>query len=176
LFLVCVVLAAGTTVAIWLAYWQPKKGILILANVLDGLFLLIIIGAMLSHVFQTRRITRETIAGAICAYLLLAATWANVFSMIEHLRPGSFANLTVNIAEDTEKASLRRRSAEFSYFSFVTLSTLGYGDITPLTRSARNLAALEAIFGQLYLAVLIARLVGQYSAMRPRMDLGGPEG
>jgi hypothetical protein len=56
---------------------------------------------------------------------------------------------------------MRNRADRFTYFSFVTLTTLGYGDITPMTRAAKNLAALEAIFGQLYLAILIARLVGQ---------------
>jgi hypothetical protein len=58
-------------------------------------------------------------------------------------------------------ADARLQVGRLSYFSFVTLSTLGYGDITPLTKPARNLAALEAIFGQLYLAVLISRLVSQ---------------
>ena len=65
---------------------------------------------------------------------------------------------------------IRDQSDRFTYFSFVTLTTLGYGDMTPLTRPAKNLAVLEAIFGQLYLAVLIARLVGQAQLFKKRED------
>jgi hypothetical protein len=112
-------------------------------------------------VFRSREITTESLAGAICAYLLIGALWADVFSILETVRPGSFSSVTATSDAVTAVESARLQVAQFSYFSFVTLSTLGYGDITPLTRPARNLAALEAIFGQLYLAFLIARLVSQ---------------
>ncbi len=160
ILLACVLLVISTIAAIWYAHWFPSKAIIVAANLLDIVFLVLVIGAILFGVFQSRQITRESIAGAICAYLLIGATWADAFSVLEILIPGSFSGVTnVDLIGNFEAA--RFRVAQFHYFSFVTLTTLGYGDITPLTRPARNFAALEAIFGQLYLAVLIARLVSQ---------------
>jgi hypothetical protein len=87
---------------------------------------------------------------AVCVYFFIGLMWSFVFSVLESLQPGSFRfgqGLTANVKN-------------FIYYSFVTQTTLGYGDITPVTPPARNLSVLEAIIGQLYLAVLIARLVG----------------
>jgi hypothetical protein len=92
--------------------------------------------------------------------------WSGFFSIIETVRPGSFSSVAVISDKASIVQSARLQVSRFSYFSFVTLSTLGYGDITPLSRLARNLAALEAISGQLYLAVLISRLVSQQGAIK----------
>lgn len=152
--------------AIWMVRWFPGKQLTIAENALDILFLIFVIFAILGNVFRSREITTESLAGAICAYLLIGLLWADVFSILETVRPGSFSSVTATSDAVTAVESARHQVAQFSYFSFVTLSTLGYGDITPLTRPARNLAALEAIFGQLYLAVLIARLVSQKGATK----------
>jgi hypothetical protein len=94
--------------------------------------------------------------------------WAHVFSIVENVSPGSFADNSIEANAAAGPEPMRDQADRFTYFSFVTLTTLGYGDITPLSRSARNLTALEAIFGQLYLAVLIARLVGQAQHYKKR--------
>jgi len=107
-------------------------------------------------------VTVDTIAAAVCVYLLLAVIWALFFSLIELTHPGSFASAGQQLAR-----SPRTVHSELLYLSVVTLSTLGYGDVLPVTAQARMLAAIEAIIGQLYLAVLIARLVG-IEATRPR--------
>lgn len=151
--------AALTIAAIWYAHWFPSTSIVVIANLLDLLFLALVVGAILGHVFRSRRVTRETLAGAVSAYLLIGVMWADVFSVLQTVVPGSFSTSATDIALQPGIASPRNQVAQFAYFSFVTLSTLGYGDITPLTRPARGLAALEAIFGQLYLAILVARLV-----------------
>ncbi len=126
-------------------------GVRIADNALVICFLGYTIGVVLRFLFTRQRATSDTICAAICVYLLLAVVWANVFSLIEALQPGSFRGV---IAEDAET------SAFSLYFSLVTLSTLGYGDIVPASPTARTFAAIEAIMGQLYLAVLVARLVG----------------
>ncbi len=164
----CSLLALLAIAAIWLARWFPGKQLIIGADGLDVLFLILVIFAILANVFRSREITTESLAGAICAYLLIGALWADVFSILETVRPGSFSSVTATSNAVTSVESARLQAAQFSYFSFVTLSTLGYGDITPLTRPARNLAALEAIFGQLYLAVLIARLVSQQGTSKSK--------
>jgi len=161
LLIILGLLAASAITAIWYARWSPTMEVLVAANVLDLLLLAAVVIVLLSHVFRSRQISRETIAAAICAYLLFGAMWGDAFAVLENLVPGSFSGVTMVSATGEEIASRRTQLSQFGYFSFVTLSTLGYGDITPLTRAARNLAALEALCGQLYLAVLVAQLVSQ---------------
>ncbi len=108
--------------------------------------------------------TGDIVNGAICVYMLGALAWAFLFSLLEVLQPGSF-NLPELSAERLGPATADvRRLSIFMYYSLVTLTTLGYGDITPVTPLARNLAAFETVMGQLYIAILVARLVGLHIA------------
>ena len=107
--------------------------------------------------FSPGPVDRERLAAALGFYLLLGLIFAFLFTVITELRPGSFHFAT---ARPPEFAA--RPLADMVYFSFVTLATLGYGDIVPLSSSAKGLAILEAILGQIYLVVLVARLVSLY--------------
>jgi hypothetical protein len=94
----------------------------------------------------------------MCAYLLLGMVWAMVFSLIEILAPGSFLHggqPLVAILSETRQPPI----SGFIYYSFVTLTTLGYGDITPNSSPAAAFSSLEAVTGQFYIAILVARLV-----------------
>ena len=106
-----------------------------------------------TSVFDSGRITTDRVAGAISVYFLLGLLWSMVYGMIAAVDPGSFTGI--------ETFSLEKPGAQqgFIYFSFVTLTTLGYGDMAPVSPVARTFAWIEAVFGQLYLAVTIARLV-----------------
>jgi hypothetical protein len=125
------------------------------------LFTALVIYTVLNFVFKGKEITRNKIAAALCVYLLLGTGWSAVYSLLETVDPGSLVSSRDETIVKDEDLGKRE---DFNYFSFVTLTTLGYGDITPVTRPARTLAMLEAIVGQLYLAVLIARLVGLHTA------------
>jgi len=94
------------------------------------------------------------IVGAICIYLLLGVIWSIFYALIEFAVPGSFKGLTETVAANWHP--------DWMYYSFVTLTTLGYGDITPVTFSARALSYMEAIVGQFYIAVMVAGLVSAY--------------
>jgi hypothetical protein len=166
MLVVCSVLAVSATAANWLGRWVSGEPTVIAANLLDLTLLLLVVGTILTKIFRSRDVTRSTLAGAICAYLLIGAVWADIYSLVETAMPGSFSSIGAESTASVGAKSARNLAASFFYFSFVTLSTLGYGDITPLTRPARNLSALEAIVGQLFLAVLVARLVGQLAASR----------
>lgn len=96
----------------------------------------------------------DALAGAIFGYFLLAILWATLFDALEVGHPGSFA---LTGADD--------QMAELLYFSLVTITTLGYGDVLPISITARMLVGLEAAFGTLYIAILIGRIVG---AIKPR--------
>jgi len=129
----------------------------ILSDIFAGLLLAFTATIILFYLFSEDRITGDMIMGSICVYFLMGLIWSLVFSTLEVFQPGSFQmpQGTVN-------------QATFTYYSYVTLTTLGYGDMTPISGPARSLALLEAMMGQLYLAVLIARLVGIHIAQSSR--------
>jgi hypothetical protein len=114
---------------------------------------------IISYVFREKEVTADVIYGAVCVYLFLGVTWAFLYALLEAVQPGSF---------DVENAKLN----SFLYYSFVTQTTLGYGDITPATSPARSFSALQAIVGQLYIAVAIARLVGIHISQSLRKHSG----
>jgi hypothetical protein len=113
---------------------------------------------ILSHVLKKGPITIQRIEGAVAAYLLLGLAWAYAYQLIVYSDPGAFSGAVIDSAG----------FSSWTYFSFVTLATLGYGDIAPVHPVARSLATAEAITGQLYLAILIARLVSQELFHRQR--------
>jgi len=120
--------------------WVRALGLLSLL-----LFLVVVLGQTL----RSGPITFHRIQGAVAAYLLLGVIWAYAYALVALLRPGAFSG-PLNPAEGPHA---------WFYFSFVTLTTVGYGDVLPVHPVARSLAILEAVTGPLYLAILIARLV-----------------
>lgn len=98
------------------------------------------------------------IAGSVCLYLIAGFVWAYLYIFQDLIVPGSFNGINASI--------LHEQLLEFAYFSFVTLTTLGYGEITPAASFARAFVTLEAIFGQLYVAILVAALVGIHISSR----------
>jgi hypothetical protein len=123
------------------------------------LFLGFVIVVVLRFIFTTRRVTQNTIAAALCVYLLMGVLWAEFYSLLEHVWPNSF-----RVPELSDEEASMQFGGEGSviglYYSFVTLTTLGYGEVTPTHPFARMTAALEAVVGQFYLTVLVAWLVG----------------
>jgi voltage-gated potassium channel len=126
--------------------------------VLTALFFGFLIWNLLHDLLSGSRSTGERVYGALCAYLFIGILFSLVFAHMEYRFPGSFSS--GNQALLDAAASEAAMMPVFTYFSFVTLTTLGYGDITPVAEHARTLAWLEALVGQLYLAVMIATLVG----------------
>jgi hypothetical protein len=115
-----------------------------------------VISLLLQYVLSPGPVTVDEISGSISIYLLLGIVWGLIHAAVETFFPGSYSNL-----EDPEHLRI-----DTLYFSFVTLTTLGYGDIAPLESRSKMLSILEATMGVMYLAVMIARLVGDYSRYR----------
>ena len=105
-------------------------------------------------VILSGEITLNRLIGSICIYLLIGTTWAILNFLLESVSPNSFSGITAEHYSNTLQ--------EFFYYSFVTLTTLGYGDTLPVKPTARAFAYLEAVSGVLYLALLVASLVGSY--------------
>jgi voltage-gated potassium channel len=114
----------------------------------------------LRGVLRHREVTTETISMSISVYLLLGATWAFLYVVIFQLQPGAFSSLT--LPNSSRMADLQPVFPIFGYFSLGTLSTIGGGDISPISLQARYASVAEAITGQFYLAILVARLVGMH--------------
>ena len=114
---------------------------------------------ILVDVLAAKRIVFDMVCGALCVFVLFCMCWANVYTLVERLVPGSFAidfaRYHVNPGADPFASA-----GVFTYYSFVTLTTVGYGDIVPASATARWLVWLEAVFGQFYMAVFVSRLIG----------------
>jgi hypothetical protein len=140
-------------------------------------FLGYVICVMLRAIFDGREVTFNTVCASLCIYLLLGVVWALAYSVDDVLDPAAFTG-TVDGSKHPGWLRLVRGETTVLYFSFATLTTLGYGDIVPTSPISRMLATIEAITGQLYLAVLVARLVGMHIARsleQPRRSLRSSE-
>ncbi len=138
-----------------------------------GLFLGFLIWNLLQDLSKSGRPTSERIFGALCAYVFVGLLFALLFAHMEYRHPGSFSISQPMVASAAaDEANLY---PDFTYFSFVTLTTLGYGDITPVAKQARTLAWFEALIGQLYLAVMVAGFVALHISERIQGNRGdGP--
>ena len=120
------------------------------------LFVVYVTASELRSVLKQREVTGETICMAVSVYLLMGFSWALLYAIIFQRHPEAFAG----IATANQLTEFQHFFPIFGYFSLTTLSTIGFGDITPLTLQARYAAVAEGITGQFYLAILVARLVG----------------
>ncbi|MBS0204292.1 MAG: two pore domain potassium channel family protein [Planctomycetes bacterium] len=141
----------------------------VLRRVAMGLFLGFVMVTILDDLLSQPKITRDSLVGAFCGYLLIGAIWTELYCGIDVVAPGSITRTESESSSPQTNPEVRRN--QLQYFSFVTLSTVGYGDILPTSRVTRVLACLEAICGQFYLAVLVAGLVsirvGQFTGEKP---------
>ena len=118
-------------------------------------FLAYVAMRILRFVLRARQVDLGIVLGSVCVYLLVALLWGMAYDLVERLYPGAFA---------FPAASVGTTGNALQYFSFVTITTLGYGDIQPVLPLARALSMVEAVLGQMYLVILVARLVGLYTA------------
>ena len=144
----------------WMNYFEKSAVGSMTGDLLAGFFFAYVAIIILAYLIQESEVTMDVILAAVCVYLLMAFFWSSVFSVLEYFHPGSF-----QLSERTGSAF-----QDFTYFSFVTLTTLGYGDIVPLLLPAKTLAAVEAVMGQIYIATLVARLVAIHTAQSMRLN------
>jgi len=154
---VALLLAIPAVAARWINHFQPHlvpSAIFLVAGI--GLVAFVVFH-LLRFVLRASSVDGEVLCASISAYLMLGLIWTMAYWLVEQLTPGAFAfNTTTGTKETMEGFNA-------FYFSLITLSTVGYGDITPVSKVARMLAAMEAMTGLFYVAVLIARLVALYS-------------
>jgi len=143
----------------WSEYFVDIKTLSLLTRIFGALFFGYAAINILRIIVKSEKVTKETIFAAIVAYLLIALMWAFLYMILERASPGSFSFPDKGLWGETMR---------FEYLSFVTITTLGYGDITPITDQASALVMIEAVIGQIYLVVLVAWLVGMYVSRRSK--------
>src|SRR5947207_14984167 len=160
LLVIAIVLAIPAIAGRWISHFRPDlvpPAVFLTA----GLALIaFVVANLLRFVLRAPSVNADVLCASISAYLMLGLLWTMAYWLVDQLTPGAFSFNTTSETKET--------MAGFNafYFSFITLSTVGYGDITPVSKVARMLAATEAMTGLLYVAVLIARLVGLYSTLK----------
>ncbi len=145
-------LVLGILVVSLVGYVLDESGLSIVHILLMLFFFSLTCWVAVRQVLFSGRVDGNSIVGAICIYLLLGMIWAMLYLLIERIAPGSFKGLPGTADSATVDALL--------YFSFISLTTMGFGDITPTLPLARFLTYLEGLVGQFYLAILVASLVG----------------
>jgi hypothetical protein len=125
---------------------------------------------VLSAVIRRNSVSANAVVGAICVYLLMAHVFALVYAALETSAPGSITGVVSSTAATAAGGHHDSHLHEFLYFSVITLTTLGYGDMLAITPAARALVMLEAMSGQFFVAVFVARLVGSWSSGAPPQD------
>jgi hypothetical protein len=159
--LVGVVLVAPAAIGEWLNYWRPELLIYVVTRGAGLLFIGFVVVQLLRFIVYAPRVDSEVLCAAIAGYLLSGFAWSLAYALLGRLDPNSFV-FTLGT-----KSSQSMNGFSGLYFSFITLSTVGYGDIVPVSEVARMLAIVEAMFGMFYMTLLIARLVSLYSSKSP---------
>ncbi|HTZ49690.1 MAG TPA: potassium channel family protein [Verrucomicrobiae bacterium] len=158
------ILTIGTVVLVILAAcilfisrMYPSPFLRHLSSLLTIVVMFIYVRIVLLVMFRQGHVTWSRIQGGVCAYLMLGVAWGAAYDLVEQFDSGAFRFISL-------PSNMDEQSAKLVYFSFVTLTTVGYGDVSPLSPYARSLAIAEAVVGQLFPAILIGALVAM--AMR----------
>lgn len=163
------VLELALVISRWLVQFGFGAGFVSVTYALGFVIMLIVAVSILTEVLRAGEVTTHLVVGAVCVYLLLAVTWAFFYYAIEVLAPGAILVRSQPFSGTGAFPAVDAEGIKMLYISMATITTLGNSDI-PVTFLARQVATIEAITGQLYLAVLIARLVGFSSAAGPTLD------
>jgi hypothetical protein len=170
LLVLVVVAAVLSGAASAMETWFHAPGWIVVDRAAGIVFVTLVAICITQNVWREREVSADTIVGGIAVYLLLAVAWSNAYQLLEFLAPGSLEVVSGSGGHWGPWESTPGEYPRLLFFSFVTITTLGYGDIVPASGPAAALASLEAVVGPLYLTVLIARLVGLHIARAREVD------
>jgi Ion channel len=163
-----IVLVAAALAGKWVNHWQPALVPDWMFLVPAVLFVLLLFAQLLRFILQAPRVNSEVLCAGVPGYLLLGLLWVFGYLLVARLSADAFA-----FSPGPASGHLMKGFTAI-YFSFITLCTVGYGDIMPVSGAARMLAMMEGMTGTLYMAVLVARLVSLYSIQAPSTEAGRP--
>jgi hypothetical protein len=148
--------------------FRPGPQIAVPMLIFTILFLVLTLVSLLRAVVRAERVTYDTIYGALSVYLLMAIAWAAAYLLLVTIQPGAI------VMDAARHPNHGMDWADCVFYSFVTLTSQGNGNIVPMTAQARSLSILEAVSGTMYVAILVARLVGLYSSGKSQVNPGAP--
>ena len=163
---IAVVLAIPAIAGRWINHFRPDLVPPAVFLVAGLVLIAFVVAQLLRFILRAPVVTVEVLCASISAYLMLGLMWTMAYWLVDRLTPGGAFSFNTNAGPHSMNGFTG------FYFSFITLSTVGYGDITPVSRIARWLAAMEAMTGSLYVAVLIARLVALYRSDAGKFHVG----
>lgn len=149
--IIATALAVPFVLVSWITRFDPSALLIAVRYLLAVAFYGFAVYVVL-HNIHKREVTIDVIVGSVSAYLLIGVMWAFLYQLLNLISPGSFLS---TIASETGSGTI-----DYFYYSFVTLTTLGFGDIVPVSSVARSFTALEAVTGVLFMAIVIARVIG----------------
>jgi hypothetical protein len=158
--LIGAVLGLAALVFTWIGAGETR----VIGTISVAVFLAFVIGAVSVQLIRTSKVTAQTIWAGVCVYLLIPVLWTRFYALVVFANENP-STVFRGVTNDPSPITGDWMS-QVSYYSFVTMTTLGFGDISPLTVAARRLTTVEAVVGQLFLAIFIARLVGLHLAER----------
>lgn len=141
-----------------LSYLTTSQSVDVIYLLLTAVFYMVVIFLLFRRIFYDSHVTSDLVTGAACIYLLLGITFGLLFTLVDYTLPHSF--------NTSGQGALFDHMRHFFYYSFVTLATVGYGDILPTTPQSQFLSIAEAVISQLYLTIMVARLVGLHTMAR----------
>lgn len=151
--IIVLLIAAPFVILDGLNVFFTNRSLMIVAYSFGTILYFYIVILLVKNLLSIRVITADLIFCAISIYLLIGIMWAGIYIVLDGISPGSFSETT-----------------DLLYFSFVTLTTVGFGDVAPLSVLSRRLAVFEAAMGSIYMAVIIAMIVGRYMQMQVEQD------
>ena len=144
--------------------FRPDPQIAVPMLIFTILFLVFTLVLLLRAVVRAERVTYDTIYGALSVYLLMAIAWAAAYLLLVTIQPGAI------VMDAARHPNHEMDWSDCVFYSFVTLTSQSNGDIVPMTAQARSLSILEAVSGTMYVAILVARLVGLYSSGKSQVN------
>ena len=156
-FKLAILLGAGTLAGECASYFSDETTILVVTNFTSCTYLALVTLLIAGSVTRQRNISTDTVMGGLCVYVLMGVFWTILFVNVEIIHPGSFSFGVHGRHPGTDEAY-----SLLMFYSYVTLLTIGYGDVIPISAMAQNLTILEGLIGQFYLIFFMASLVGLY--------------
>lgn len=154
-------IALTSMILLMVSRYYPLQSVRFASSLVLAVFLMLVSAALFSYLGQRGQITGDRLMVSVSLYFLLGLTWFSLYNLVDVVQPGSFAEGGVILTGPI-------RWSKMLYFSLVTLTTTGYGDIVAVKPTARMLATLEAPAGVLYIAITVARLVAAQSSSNER--------
>jgi hypothetical protein len=154
--------ALALIATVWISIFAEFRILTIIVRIVQFFFFFFLVTRLVLQIASTSTVSGKVIMDSITGYLLMGLAFSTLVILVAFISPGAYNFHTITLDDTKQLAPV----SDFIYYTFITYTTAGYGDFLPLTRMSKTLAMLIAVTGQLYVAIIIAMLVGKYGQSR----------